>query len=71
MTEPRGEFTVAIAGHTAQSQPISEAALLQQLESLITQGLSPSKASRQLAQETGLPKRDIYQLSITIKQDKT
>ena len=70
MTEPRGEFTVAIAGHTPLPQAISETDLLQQLASLMTQGLSPSKASRQLAQETGLPKRDIYQLSLTIKQDK-
>lgn len=65
--EPRGEFTVAIAGHTANPQPISEADLLQQLETLISQGLSPSKASRQLAQETGLSKREIYQLSLQIK----
>ena len=69
VTEPRGEFTVAIAGHTPLPQAISETDLLQQLASLMTQGLSPSKASRQLAQETGLPKRDIYQLSLTIKQN--
>ncbi|MEM7064392.1 MAG: 16S rRNA (cytidine(1402)-2'-O)-methyltransferase [Cyanobacteria bacterium P01_B01_bin.77] len=69
-TEPRGEFTVAIAGHTATPQIISDAELLQQLEALIAQGLSPSKASRQLAQETGRSKREIYQLSLMIKQDE-
>lgn len=69
-TEPRGEFTVAIAGHTAAPQIISDADLLQQLEALISQGLSPSKASRQLALETGLSKREIYQLSLTIKQEE-
>lgn len=68
-TEPRGEFTVAIAGHTASPKEFSEADLLQQLEALISQGLSPSKASRQLAQETGLSKREIYQLSLTMKQE--
>ncbi|MBE9066047.1 16S rRNA (cytidine(1402)-2'-O)-methyltransferase [Leptolyngbya cf. ectocarpi LEGE 11479] len=68
-TEPRGEFTVAISGHTATPQTISQADLLQQLEELISQGLSPSKASRQLAQETGLSKREIYQLSLTMKQE--
>lgn len=67
-TEPRGEFTVAISGYTATPQTISEADLLQKLKDLIAQGLSPSKASRQLAQETGLSKREIYQLSLTIKQ---
>lgn len=70
MTEPRGEFTVAIAGHITTPAILSETELLQKLQSLITQGLSPSKASRQLAQETGLSKREIYQLSLTIKQEK-
>lgn len=70
VTEPKGEFTIAIAGHTATPQSMSKADLLQQLEELMAQGLSPSKASRQLAQETGLSKREIYQLSLTIKQDE-
>ena len=70
VNEPRGEFTVAIAGHTALPETISKTELLQKLQSLITQGLSPSKASRQLAQETGIAKREIYQLSLTIKQEK-
>ncbi|MEM8613570.1 MAG: 16S rRNA (cytidine(1402)-2'-O)-methyltransferase [Cyanobacteria bacterium P01_H01_bin.105] len=69
-TEPRGEFTVAIAGHSATAKTISKAELLDQLKTLISQGLSPSKASRQLAQDTGLSKREIYQLSLTIKQDE-
>ncbi|MFG6104779.1 16S rRNA (cytidine(1402)-2'-O)-methyltransferase [Leptothoe sp. EHU-05/26/07-4] len=69
VNEPRGEFTVAIAGHIHTPKPISEADLIQQLETLISQGLSPSKASRQLAQATGLSKREIYQLSLTMKQE--
>ncbi|MEA5462723.1 16S rRNA (cytidine(1402)-2'-O)-methyltransferase [Leptothoe sp. PORK10 BA2] len=69
VTEPRGEFTVAIAGYTTTPQTISEADLRQQLETLITQGLSPSNASRQLAQKTGLSKREIYQLSLTLQQE--
>ncbi|NEQ52005.1 MAG: 16S rRNA (cytidine(1402)-2'-O)-methyltransferase [Leptolyngbya sp. SIO3F4] len=68
--EPRGEFTIAIAGCTASLETISREDLLQKLETLISQGLSPSKASRQLAQETGLSKREIYQLSLTIKQEE-
>ncbi len=69
-TEPRGEFTVAIAGHIATPEPISETDLRLKLQSLINQGISPSKASRQLAEETGLSKREIYQLSLTIKHEK-
>ncbi|NEZ56629.1 16S rRNA (cytidine(1402)-2'-O)-methyltransferase [Adonisia turfae] len=70
VTEPRGEFTIAIAGHIHTPKTISEADLIQQLETLISQGLSPSKASRQLAQATGLSKREIYQLSLTMKQEE-
>ena len=66
-TEPRGEFTIAIAGQTTSPQPLSEEELRQHLSTLIEQGLSPSKASRQLAEQTGLPKRDIYQLSLKIQ----
>ena len=68
--EPRGEFTVAIAGYTTTPDVISEADLVHQLATLISQGVSPSKASRQIAQETGLSKRDIYQLSLTLKQEE-
>ncbi|MBX2864535.1 MAG: 16S rRNA (cytidine(1402)-2'-O)-methyltransferase [Leptolyngbyaceae cyanobacterium MAG.088] len=68
-TDPRGEFTIAIAGSTAPAETLSTEDLIQQLETLISQGISPSKASRQLAQETGLSKREIYQLSLTIKPE--
>lgn len=69
-TEPRGEFTVAIAGQTTSPQPLSEDELRQQLGTLMEQGLSASKASRQLAEQTGLPKRDIYQLSLQLQPPK-
>ncbi|MEO1445826.1 MAG: 16S rRNA (cytidine(1402)-2'-O)-methyltransferase, partial [Cyanobacteria bacterium J06635_11] len=64
--EPRGEFTIAIAGLPPQSIKLSEADLIAQLKALLDNGLSPSHASRQLAQTTGLPKRDIYQLSLEL-----
>ncbi|MEO1400628.1 MAG: 16S rRNA (cytidine(1402)-2'-O)-methyltransferase [Cyanobacteria bacterium J06635_1] len=63
-TEPRGEFTVAIAGLPPKSIELSEDDLIAKLKALLDDGLSPSQASRQLAQTTGLPKRDIYQLSL-------
>ena len=69
-TEPRGEFTVAIAGQTTSPNPLSEDELRQHLSTLMAQGLSASKASRQLAEQTGLPKRDIYQLSLQLQPPK-
>jgi 16S rRNA (cytidine1402-2'-O)-methyltransferase len=35
---------------------------------LINQGLSRSQASRQLAQQTNLPRREIYQIALSIAE---
>ncbi|MEO0739034.1 MAG: 16S rRNA (cytidine(1402)-2'-O)-methyltransferase, partial [Cyanobacteria bacterium J06649_12] len=51
-TAPRGEFTVAIAGYLPSTQSFSDHELLQKLKHLIEQGISPSKASRQLSEQT-------------------
>lgn len=64
--EPQGEYTLVIAGHQATQPQLSESALLAELQDLIQQGLSRSQASRQLAQQTPLSRRQIYQLALTI-----
>jgi 16S rRNA (cytidine1402-2'-O)-methyltransferase len=64
--EPQGEFTIVVAGATATQPVLSEAALKMELQHLIQQGLSRSDASRQLAQQTALPRRQIYQLALSI-----
>lgn len=64
--EPQGEFTLIVAGHQAAQPQLSESALLAELQHLIQQGLSRSQASRQLAQQTSLSRRQIYQLALTI-----
>ena len=33
----------------------------------MSQGISPSQASRQLAASTSLPRRQLYQLALTLK----
>jgi 16S rRNA (cytidine1402-2'-O)-methyltransferase len=67
--EPQGEFTLVVAG-AIQTQPVlSEAALMAELDRLIRQGLSRSQASRQLAEQTSLPRRQIYQLALTIPDE--
>ncbi|HEY9888345.1 MAG TPA: hypothetical protein V6D02_08085, partial [Candidatus Obscuribacterales bacterium] len=45
---------------------LSEADLQARLTTLLRQGLSRSEASRQLAQETHLPKREVYQIAIAL-----
>ncbi|MEO1593026.1 MAG: 16S rRNA (cytidine(1402)-2'-O)-methyltransferase [Cyanobacteria bacterium J06632_22] len=63
---PKGEFVVAIAGAAPQKQSLSDAELTEQLSALIAAGHSPSQASRQLAQQLGIPKRRLYDLSLTL-----
>lgn len=63
---PQGEYTLVLAGDQTAPLPLAESALIAELQALLQQGLSRSEASRQLAQQTALPKRQIYQLALTI-----
>ncbi len=67
--EPMGEFTLVLAGAEIQEVVLSEAALKTELQALLQQGLSRSEASRQLAQQTALPRRQIYQLALSLPAD--
>ncbi len=62
--DPQGEFTLVIAGAVQEKPILSEAALKAELQALFRQGISRSQASRQLAQQTALPRRQIYQLAL-------
>ncbi|NJK71950.1 MAG: 16S rRNA (cytidine(1402)-2'-O)-methyltransferase [Synechococcaceae cyanobacterium SM2_3_60] len=63
---PRGEFCLVIAGYTAPPVVLDEAAISQALQNLIASGVSPSQASRQLAQTHGLSRRQVYQIALAI-----
>ena len=64
--EPQGEYTIVVAGAELVQVVLSETALKSELQSLLNQGLSRSDASRQLAQQTSLPRRQIYQLALSL-----
>lgn len=66
--EPQGEFTIVIAGVELAAPLLSEAAIKGELQKLLQQGISRSQASRQLAQQTSIPRRQIYQLALTITE---
>lgn len=68
--EPQGEFTIVVSGYETIEPMLSESALKAELRELLRQGLSRSQASRQLAQQTTLPRRQIYQLALTIPDDE-
>lgn len=58
-TQPRGEFTVVIAGaETAHELSLQDA--IQRAKELVDAGASKSEAARQAAKETGFPKGPIY-----------
>ncbi len=63
---PQGEYTLVVAGAILEPQRLSEADIKAELTALLSQGMSRSAASRHLAQETTLPKRQIYQLALSI-----
>jgi 16S rRNA (cytidine1402-2'-O)-methyltransferase len=65
--DPQGEFTLIVAGFQREDSPLSESVLKAELQNLIAQGLSRSDASRQLAQQTSLPKRQLYQLALQLE----
>lgn len=67
-TEPLGEYTLVVAGCEVSQPMLSESALKAELEALIRQGVSRSQASRQLAQQTSLTRREIYQLALAIPE---
>lgn len=64
--EPKGEFTLIVAGAQVEQPVLSEEALKAELEQIMAQGVSRSQASRQLAQLTKLPRRQLYQLALAI-----
>lgn len=67
-TAPRGEFTLVIAGKPLPKPQWSDKDLLFNLQQLLDQGLSHSEASRQLACQTHLPRRALYQMALTLKK---
>ncbi len=64
--EPKGEFTLVLAGAPAETPILSEAALKAELSQLINQGLSRSQAARQLSHLTNLPRRQLYQMALSL-----
>lgn len=64
---PVGEYTLILAGNSPTKREFTQAELVAELETIMNQGISPSQASRQLAASTSLPRRELYQLALTLK----
>ena len=64
--EPKGEFTLVVAGASAGMAVLSDEELKAELLQIMREGVSRSQASRQLAQLTQLSRRKLYQLALSI-----
>ena len=60
--QPKGEYTLVVAGAKEEVSILSESELKKELQQLLEQGLTRSQASRQLAKSTSWSRREIYQL---------
>jgi 16S rRNA (cytidine1402-2'-O)-methyltransferase len=60
--QPRGEVTIVVAGAEpgAGVVPVTLESGLAQVEQLVGEGMSRSSAAREVAQRTGLPRRDLF-----------
>jgi 16S rRNA (cytidine1402-2'-O)-methyltransferase len=66
---PRGEFTLVLEGAQPKEKTVwTEDVILREIQNLIASGISRSDASRQLAELADLPRRQIYQLALTIQE---
>ncbi|NMF57312.1 16S rRNA (cytidine(1402)-2'-O)-methyltransferase [Pseudanabaena yagii] len=64
---PKGEFTLVLEGAKPSEKHVwTEEVILKELQNLIDAGISRSDASRQLAELADLPRRQIYQLALTL-----
>ena len=60
---PQGECTLVLGGAPDQTKPhLTDAELIIRLQELIQQGSKASEAARQVAEETGHSRRDLYAL---------
>ena len=64
---PIGEYTLVVAGNPPTKREFTEEELIYELQNIMNRGISPSQASRQLAALTSLPRRQLYQLALNLK----
>lgn len=64
--KPQGEYTLLISGKLPSQNQFSPEQIKAELAYMIGQGISRSQASRELAQTTSLPRRQLYKLALSI-----
>jgi 16S rRNA (cytidine1402-2'-O)-methyltransferase len=64
--EPKGEYTIVVAGSAVAIVVVTPAMIQSALQDLLAAGVSRSQASKQLAQDWQLSKREVYQLALEL-----
>ncbi|MGB8699410.1 MAG: 16S rRNA (cytidine(1402)-2'-O)-methyltransferase [Thermosynechococcaceae cyanobacterium] len=64
--DPRGEFTLVVAGFVPQTTVASPEAICKALQQLLDQGQSRSQASRTVAKALNWSRREVYQLALSL-----
>ncbi|MCX7622465.1 MAG: 16S rRNA (cytidine(1402)-2'-O)-methyltransferase [Thermomicrobium sp.] len=65
--EPRGEYVLVIAAAESPAEPPSEAELRRLVAERMAAGMPPSAVARELARETGVPRRELYRIALAIQ----
>lgn len=69
--QPKGEYTLIIGGSSDRELlTLSDAQIKAEIQQLMQQGMSPSQASRQLAQLICASRREIYRLAIEWQKEQ-
>lgn len=67
-TPPRGECTLVVGGGTGDAPPIDIEA---ELRKLLAEGLGPKDAAQRLVVKTGKPRRQLYQLALSLQRTQS
>ena len=63
---PKGEITLVIGGWTSEQESWDDQAVRKALQEGLAAGESPTALAKRIAQESGRPRRDLYQLAVEI-----
>ena len=70
-TEPRGEFTLVIAGAIPKSPTVDIDAARQELQTMKDQGARARAAVTAVAKASGMPRREVYKLWLEVSPEKS
>jgi 16S rRNA (cytidine1402-2'-O)-methyltransferase len=68
---PRGEFTLVLAGHTANSRQWAADIVRKAAAQALLNGGTPGEVARQIAAQSGWTRREVYDLVISLKGEDT